>query len=344
MILPEMLDNLRIELQDVSQQIYSEGELTRAIEKSVALMSRLIPDKSLAETTIGTVPSDAKQELNISSFLPDFIRIERIEYPKGNIPITYPPFELIGSTLFLKGENVFTKDKKLRIIYFKRWTAPTADTAGDYPSHLDNAVIIGSAGQALIFKAEKYVQEAAKVLVELEAPNLPAPPTAPTAPTLSFTNVEYALTKVASGTPETGVVKEAKDDLASGREVINAATRGEAVATGYGNYAGVEGTLAGAYITQASTYLREEEAKLTKYASEVTSYGSEVNKYANTISGLVSKYTAQASEQEVKAGRFLEIAGRYLASGQSKINEFLVMLGVKVELQPVMVSSRQPIS
>jgi len=31
---------------------------------------------------------------------------------------------------------------------------------GDYPEHLDNAVIIGSVGQALIFKAEKYVQSA----------------------------------------------------------------------------------------------------------------------------------------------------------------------------------------
>ena len=52
----------------------------------------------------------------------------------------------------------------------------------------------------------------------------------------------------------------------------------------------------------------------------------------------------QAQNNQVKASKFLEIAGRYLASGQSKINEFLVMLGVKVELQPVMVSSRQPIS
>jgi len=98
--------------------------------------------------------------------------------------------------------------------------------------------------------------------------------------------------------------------------------------------------------------LRQIEEDLALYASKVTAFGSEVNTYANQVSGLISKYRedinnevagvnnfgaqvtkyqTQITEQEMKARNFLDIAGRYLASGQAKINEFLVMLGLKPE-------------
>ena len=100
--------------------------------------------------------------------------------------------------------------------------------------------------------------------------------------------------------------------------------------------------------------MKEVEDILAKYSAEVTSFGSDVNSYANEASATVSryrgaieaegagisnytaqiqKYLAQTGEQEMKARNFLEIAGRYLASGQSKINEFLSSMGVKIEFQ-----------
>jgi len=51
----------------------------------------------------------------------------------------------------------------------------------------------------------------------------------------------------------------------------------------------------------------------------------------NNFGAQVTKYQVQIAEQEMKARNFLDIAGRYLASGQAKINEFLVMLGLKPE-------------
>jgi len=101
---------------------------------------------------------------------------------------------------------------------------------------------------------------------------------------------------------------------------------------------------------------------LTKYASEVAAFGSETNSYANQVSGLVGLYrgkgeiesvganiyasqvnafVAMISGQQAKANTLLDIAGRYLASGQSKINEMLIMLGQKPEFQTQKASSEQ---
>lgn len=101
--------------------------------------------------------------LDIGTLLPkeDYIKIERIEYPVGQNPPTYITYETFGDILQIKGKDVsFSEDEHLRIQYLKPWTAPSSMSRGDYPEHLDNAVIIGSVGQALIFKAEKYTQQA----------------------------------------------------------------------------------------------------------------------------------------------------------------------------------------
>src|SRR3990172_9053913 len=53
MNLPEMLANMRLELSDAGS-FWTDAELTRAIQKSVGLMSRLIPKRVIIETTIIT--------------------------------------------------------------------------------------------------------------------------------------------------------------------------------------------------------------------------------------------------------------------------------------------------
>ena len=427
MILSEIIGNLRIELQDTDQLLYKEEELIRAIEKSVSLMSRLIPKRGIIETTIvriisgetltitsstGTLAykpikkgtliitgkaldSDYRIDyltgvvtevgsnlpdanyivsyeldtgmLDLSSILPDYIKLERVEYPAGSAPPTLITFDTYGTILVFRGTVSLTENEHLRIIYLARWSPPTLTEEGDYPSHLNDAVIIGSAGQALIFKAEKYVAEAADafaVLAEPSAytfvkpssPDLPTVPTKPTAPTLSFTAVESALTAI--GTEITA----AKEKLTSGETYINAATRGDTVAANYGRYAEAVYSGANTRVNEAIARLRQIEETLTKYASGVAAFGSETNSYANQVSGLVGLYrgkgeiesvganiyasqvnafVAMISGQQAKANTLLDIAGRYLASGQSKINEMLIMLGQKPEFQTQKASSEQ---
>jgi len=228
MILSEMLTSLRIELQDAGEpQLWEDDELIRAIEKSVSLMSRLLPKRSIVETTlvraftgetltiaantgtllykpikVGSVAITGKtldtdyrinyitgivteigsnlpdtdytvgyeldlQMLDISSLLSDYIKIERIEYPAGNSPPSLVTADVFGDFLVFRGNVSLTENDHLRIIYLGRWTIPSLDTEGDYPSNLNDAVIIGSSGQALINKAEKYTQLSASTVTDI---------------------------------------------------------------------------------------------------------------------------------------------------------------------------------
>ena len=100
--------------------------------------------------------------LDLNALLPneDYLKVERVEYPIGAETPTFITFEPMGDILLVKGSGVsLSEDEHLRIIYLKPWSMPGAHSEGDYPRHLDNALVIGSCGQALIFKAEKYVQQ-----------------------------------------------------------------------------------------------------------------------------------------------------------------------------------------
>ena len=72
-----------------------------------------------------------------------------------------------------------------------------------------------------------------------------------------------------------------------------------------------------------------------------------LEKYQYQVAGDVQKvnyYAAQIRKAEIydNASReYLEAAGRYLASGQAKINEMLVMLGVKTEFPTQKAASEQ---
>lgn len=362
MKLTEMLSALSSEIQDEEA---NADALTRAVVKTVSLMSRLLPKRNVVESRIlgdvtsetlaiasnmgtlavhpikvGTVLITGKTEgthfsvnhltgvvteigsglpdgnytvsysrdpraFDIAALVSDCIKIERIEYPAGQEPPVNPTFEHIGDFLFFKGKDFsLSEDYYLRAIYLSAWTPPSIDADSDYPSHLDNAVIIGSAGQYLIFRAEYYVLQAASILSDITAP------TAPTAPTLSFLDFDSAIGAVGDE------ITAAKAHHTSGATVINAATRGSDVAATYGRYAEAVYGGANTRVNEALAQLRKQEDILQKYASEVTAFGSEVYSYATEV-----------QEAQMRASQYMDIAGRCLASGQAKINEFLIMIG-----------------
>ncbi|MGW8177241.1 MAG: hypothetical protein ACWGQW_00370 [bacterium] len=497
MKLSNMISALRIELQDTDQDslVWQDSELVRGIEKSVDLMSRLIPKRSMGEATIirsvttetltiasgtgttaykpvrpdsltitgkvldidyrvdyltGTITQIGSNlpdtdytisyELDdgaydISNIVEDYIRLEGVEYPAGEG--TKLTFDQYGDIIIFRGSLSLTENQHIRLIWLERWTAPTQNAEGNYPVHLNNAIIIGGVGQALIYKAEKYNHDAIDLIVDIvesvadlednapvivdpiaptpptlgtltppsgytvskpTSPTLSSVPTAPTPPTLSFTDVEAALDKIAV---ELGsAARNADKYLETGETVINKSTRGAEVAANYGNYSGRKIEMAGMYANEGIARLREIEAELSKYASEVAAFGSEVNGFANETSGLIGKYREEinaetlgiqnaqadaavfaaevqaqnaqvnvyqsevtayqaqianiqnqvnvyvaltraiidkATQQSQLVDKYLNISGRYLASGQAKINEFLVMLG---EVKPEFLTQR----
>lgn len=338
--------------------------------------------------------------LDISTLLAEetYIRIDRVEYPAGDDRPTKVPFEVFGEFLSIGGDNVLTDDEHLRIIYFKPWTAPAAATDGDYPEHLDDPIIIGSAGQTLIFKAEKYVQQS---ITELELVNAAADSMATpladinTALDKVSTNVTLAstaLTKVATYLETNGTSDNAKEiladitddaadlrtaietalDLAStyltnattppsahdylvdGDDKINTSNTGQNVAENYVEYAKAAIAIYNSLIGEATTRLSnlrsyiEEARGWVELGNAFTAEGAQrINaamafvQEAGQRVAEVNAWAIQADRYTTTSREYLNIAGRYLASGQAKINEFLIAIGVKPELYKTQALSEQ---
>jgi hypothetical protein len=456
MLLSNMIADLRVELHDSdpTSYLFEDTELIRAIEKSVSLMSRLIPKRTITETTItriitgetltissstgtlaykpiksgslvitgktldthykvnyltgvvteiGALLPDTTYSasyeldsniLDLSTFLTDYIKIERVEYPVGGNPPSNLTFDQYGGLLALRGKDFqLTASEHLRIIYLAKWIAPTLAVKGDYPEHLDNAVIIGSAGQALIFEAEKYTQLAADeaaiadaLITAITALTEPAgyasaaativaatgAPTAPTALTIGFAGTEnipmntYNTTLALIGSTDNPL---AQGYLSTGAAFINAATRGDQVATQYAGYASAVMETSKIRIEEVAARLKSYEMILLNYQAQVSAFNAAANVYQATASwqvgnanalvagernqvdgasseiaaynGTVTARLGQLAQSVTLVDKYLDIAGRYLASGQAKINEFLIMIGIKSEFNFNKASSEQ---
>lgn len=375
-LLEKLISDIRIEIGDRSGDIWQPDEITRAIEKTISLMSRLTPKRDLVEGTLLDAWIIDKYLLDISDILSDYIKIERVEYPTDE---DHPPsvtFDVIGSHLKFRTDLSLAADKVIRIIYLGKWTPPTPNAEGDYPSHLDDIIIIGSAGQALIFKAEEYTHTAittlASAVTAIEAISAVTFPSAPdissyitdaeTALDAAATRFGAAVTALGSMDTPLGDTETALDQidteltaaigyLDSGDDLINAGTRGENVGKVFGEYAAHrtdiavgyekeavqrvalalaweakaarEGTIGNSYVNEAIQRISSASRLVDKFASEASISVSEVTYYRAQLDN-VAQFVAIANQ-------YLETSGRYLASGQSKINEFLVALGIKPE-------------
>lgn len=325
--------------------------------------------------------------LDLSSLLPDYIRLERVEYPVGDVPLSLLTFDVFGSSLVIRGSGTtLSENDHLRVIYLKKWTPPTAEVEGDYPSHLDDIVIIGSAGQALIFKAVEYthtvitnLDSAVTALGAISAVTFPSAPdiasyitdadTALDAAVARFTAAVTTLGSMDTPLADTNTALDQIDTeltaaiafLTSGSSLINVATRGEDVGKIFGEYAGhrvdiSEGyekeasqrialalayeadaardtTIGNSYVNEAIQRLAMAARLVDKYASEVSSAGHEVTYYRSQVD--------KATQYGTVASQYLEAAGRYLADGQSKINEFLAALGITPEFSKQKASHAQ---
>jgi len=324
--------------------------------------------------------------IDISTFLTDYIRIERVEYPIGEVPPKFisPLQEIFGQYLSFKEE--LTGGEYLRLVYLTYWTPPTASADGDFPRSLDNAIIIGSTGQSLIFKAELYTQQALEAagnsltllegLTDVSFPDVPSIASylgeAATALDAAIARFQASVTALGGmDTPmsdaSTALAKVAteiaagKSYLGTGESLIESINDAENVAEKYAQYAQVQAQLGQGYgqesqatIALAMTheaksaremaighgYINEAVQRLSSaartielYQTQIARSGQEVNFYASQLN--------RAQQYQTTSSQLLNISGRYLASGQAKINEMLVMLGIKPEYNVNKSSSEQ---
>lgn len=429
----------------------------------VTEIGALLPDG--AYTVTYTV--DPKR-INLTTPIPDPIKITRIEYPVGDQPPTYlGSFDWIFNTIILHGNDLLSDGRNYRIYYDSKWTGaivtpdvwvldtvialnevrrpttanatgfyyectvragdfktggtePTwgttlggttvddaitwtcisiSDADGEYPAHLDDAIIVGASGQTLIFKAEKYVQSAVTELglVNAAADSMATPladiNTALDKVDTHVTEAGTALTKVALYLETNDTTDNAKDVLAnitddaaelrtaietaldkSSTYLTNASTppsahdylvdgddyiitinQAEQVAEKYADYARASvqiymGLVSEAtirldnirtYIEEAQSWMRMGDAFANEGAQRLGQANTFVNEAVQRVNE-VSAWAIQAEKYEVTTREYLNIAGRYLASGQAKINEFYALLGFKPELKHTSASSGQP--
>jgi len=89
------------------------------------------------------------------------------------------------------------------------------------------------------------------------------------------------------------------------------------------------------YASEVTAYAALVRAIVDKYQAELAVQQAGISNFA----AQVNKYAAQVQEMQIRVTGLLDIAGRYLASGQAKINEFMLMLGIKPEFPTTKLTS-----
>jgi len=311
----------------------------------------------LSSITAGSYTIDYSLDrtlMDISSYLPDCIRIEKVEYPLGE----FPTYGVIGDYLSVKGDASFTANEKLRIYYLERFSAPKYLTEGDYGSHLDEVIITGAVGGALYSKADYYIQQAvtglgnvdtaitalkALTLTPPTAPSFPATVTLPADPSLTYTDAETALNAVATA------IANARTFLTSGEALVNAVNAGENVGENYTRYATVEVTNAASFNNEAIGRIRELETQLAEHTSKLNRYRSAIEKYSSDISEyqqegsivmsefnlLKARLTDELSSYNNMVTQYINVAERLRIKGAALLNQFFTMIGTRAEAQPI---------
>ena len=132
------------------------------------------------------------------SAVPDFIRYQRVEYPVGEIPQSFVPADIFGSTLVVTGageaeqQSSLSEHKHLRVYYDAQHFPPNDYTPGSVPEFLEITVEQAASAYALLIYALKQ-ELAAETAITSQSTSLAAATTAHTALATALTNVKKYL-------------------------------------------------------------------------------------------------------------------------------------------------------
>ncbi len=130
---------------------YANGRIYFTSAGSMAVSTTYYASYNRAQTTV-----------DISNIIPELIRITKVLYPAGKIPEQSAAFSIwedmltIGSQRTGESQIALVDKEHLAIHYEARHAPPTVFGSGSYPEHLDQVVLIGAAGYALLVEAIQY--------------------------------------------------------------------------------------------------------------------------------------------------------------------------------------------
>jgi hypothetical protein len=145
MNLSQMRTRVRQDLHDQDSNNYrwTDAELERHIDRVVKELSLAVPVE--ARSTL-TTNADSR-ELSLAS-LDGLVAVEAVEYPVGQYPLAYVPFNLWGSTLSLLVDKLPVADEDVNIYYGKLHTLDGSTST--IPTHLEDLVATGAAAYAAL--------------------------------------------------------------------------------------------------------------------------------------------------------------------------------------------------
>lgn len=100
------------------------------------------------------------------SALPDFIRVERVEYPVGEIPQNFPPWDIWGNVVYVTGggeaeeQQSMQEDRHIAVYYAAEHRPPTEYSPSTVPEFLENTILLAASAYALFQYALKQEHQA----------------------------------------------------------------------------------------------------------------------------------------------------------------------------------------
>jgi len=294
----------------------------------------------VAEDTV-TI-SYTKNQVSIDlSGLADFIRVERVEYPAGEIPQNFCQWDIWGRMLTVTGQgegdeqNNLAEGKQIAVYYAAEHIPPNDYTPGTYPDFLDNTIILSAGAYALFTYALKHEHQA---LTDLDSSrsSLGDATTAQTAIDDALINLKKYLD---NNTEEdaVGILKDITDDASELRDAIRAALE---YADNYldevdtTDLQGAEGIMATAetYLTGATAPSAKKYLELGDDKIDVVTVGVNVGElyrgFAVTALEMVTKYENQrrdflqsATARTNAAMGFMQAAAQRLVNLRTYIDQ-----------------------
>jgi hypothetical protein len=159
--LATLRDNVELDLDDSSNEVFSTGDVDRGIAKALNDYSAVNPEKA-----VGTITLSADgREISISS-LSGLIRVTKVWFPYDSADADHPPnwveWSLWGSTLYIGSGDEPQSGEVVRVFYHKLHTINGLDgeTATTVPTEDLEVVCTGAAAYCCLQKSRGAVGEA----------------------------------------------------------------------------------------------------------------------------------------------------------------------------------------
>lgn len=125
---------------------------------------------SMTDATAYTIGyTKSRIDIDLSDIIDDLVRVDRVEYPQGELPQNFHTLEVWGNILTLTGDhqtqNEATDAEHVLVRYFAPHSMPSVQSSGSFPRFIDATIQTAASAYALFILALKYEHEAATDLV-----------------------------------------------------------------------------------------------------------------------------------------------------------------------------------